>query len=63
MEKETAVLLTIGILITTLTAFTLVKKTPHVASAIMGTFGAFGLIYTLLVKKEVDQIRASLGPI
>ena len=63
MEKETAVRLTIGIITTTLAAFTLVKKNPHVASAIMGTFGAFGLIYTLLVKKEVDQIRASLGPI
>lgn len=61
MEKETAGLLSIGIIITALTAFALVKKKPYVASAIMGSFGALGLIYTLLVKKEVDQISANLG--
>ena len=63
MERKTAVILSIGIITTALTAFALAKKKPYVASAIMGSFGAFGLIYTLLVKEEVDQIRASLGPI
>ncbi len=48
MEKETAVFLSIGIITAGLTAFALAKKKPYIATTIMGSFGALGLIYTLL---------------
>ena len=48
MEKETAVLLSIGVITAGFTAFALAKKKPYIATTIMGTFSALGLIYTLL---------------
>ena len=47
MERKTVVILSIGIITATLTAFAFAKKKPYIASAIMGSFGALGLIYTL----------------
>ena len=60
MELKTAVPLSIGIITATLTAFALAKKKPYIAIAIMGSFGAFGLVYSLLIKKEVDEIRTQM---
>ena len=60
MERKTVVILSIGVITASLTAFALAKKKPHIASAIMGTFGAFGLIYGLLRNQEIDEIRAQL---
>jgi len=51
MEKETAVLLSLGIITAGFTALALAKKKPYIATTIMGSFSALGLIYTLL--KEV----------
>ena len=48
MEREQAVLLSITILAGSLTAFALAKKKPYISSVIMGSFGAFSLIYSLL---------------
>ena len=47
MKRETAILLSIAVLTGTLTAYAISKKRPYIASAIMGSFSALGLIYTL----------------
>jgi len=47
MEYKTVVILSIGIITATLTAFAFEKKKPYVASAILGCVSAFGLIYNL----------------
>ncbi len=47
MKKETAILLSIGILASSLTAYAISKERPYIASAILGSFSAFGLIYVL----------------
>ena len=47
MKRETAIALSIGTITAFLTAFALAKKRPYIASTIMGTFSALGLIYTL----------------
>lgn len=60
MNRETAVPLSIGIITATLTAFAFAKKKPHIAMAIMGSIGTFSLIYNLLIKEEVDEIRTQL---
>lgn len=60
MDNKIAVPLSIGIITATLTAFAFAKKKPYIATAIMGTIGAFSLIYNLLIKEEVDVIRTQL---
>ena len=60
MERKTVVILSIGVITASLTAFALAKKKPYIASAIMGTFGAFGFIYSLLRNQELDEIQAQL---
>ncbi len=47
MKRETAIILSIAVLAGTLTAYSISKKRPYVASAIMGSFSALGLIYSL----------------
>ena len=53
MERKTAVILATAILTATSLAYAHAKKKPHVSAAIMGSLGAFGLIYTLM--KEAQQ--------
>lgn len=60
MKRETAITMSIGVIIATLTAYAYIKKKPYIASAIMGGVGALGLINALLTKEEVDEIRARL---
>ena len=48
MKPETATLLIIGILAASFTAYAYSKEKPHVASAIMGSFSALSLVYSLL---------------
>ena len=60
MDNKTAVSLSIGIITATLTAFAFAKKKPHITMAIMGSLGAFSLIYNLLIKEEVDIIRTQM---
>jgi len=61
MKKETAVILSIGIITASLMAYNLSKKKPYLASTIFGSLGAFGLIYSLLIKQEVDDVKIQLG--
>ncbi len=53
MKPETAVLLSIGILTATTAAYAYAKKKPHIASSLMGTLGAMGLIYTFIREAQV----------
>lgn len=51
MKRETFTILSIGIITATLTAYAISKKRPYIASSIMGSFSALGLIYTLMKEK------------
>ena len=51
MKPETATILAIGILIAASSAYAFSKEKPYLASAIMGSFSALGLIYALTREK------------
>ena len=56
METKIAVPLSIGIIVTTLTAFAFAKEKRHITMAIRGSMGAFSLIYNLL-RKDVNELE------
>ena len=53
MKIETTVILSIGIIAAALTAYSISKEKPYIASAILGSFSVLGLIYTLMREREV----------
>ncbi len=61
MKPETAILLSIGVLAGTVIAYAYSKEKPYISTMIMGSLGAFGLIYTLIKREEVSEIRTQLG--
>jgi len=61
MGRESAIIFSIAIISGTLVSYYYVNKKPYIASAILGSFGAFGLIYTLLMKGEVNEIRTQMN--
>ena len=60
MKRETVVLLSISAISVALATFAIHKKRPELAGYIMSLFSVTGLIYSLISKVEVDEMRAQL---
>lgn len=60
MDQKTAVLLSTGAISVALATFAIHKKKPELAGYVMSLFSVTGLIYSLISKVEVGEMRAQL---